>query len=196
MPDVKELLTRNRRDIWSLSNYNRNRLQNHLVCKRTLNDLALLETPKIHSPFSCKSWRSTKICRLEILETLWFNPNMEIQIQYSISQTREMWDSLDLSRGDFWMNEGSIVFYVFIFVLCLETTVSENNWMRTTNNENQNYLIITMFKGNYEAIWQRHLKDTLQLKILRTWINIGVELAPIHLIYYFTFLFLSNKPTF
>ena len=50
------------------------------------------------------------------------------------------------------MNEGSIVFYVFIFVLCLETTVSENNWMRTTNNENQNYLITTMFKGNYEAI--------------------------------------------
>ena len=28
------------------------------------------------------------------------------------------------------------------------------------------------FLNNYEAHWQRHLKDTLQLKILRTWINI------------------------
>ena len=28
------------------------------------------------------------------------------------------------------------------------------------------------FLDNYEAHWQRHLKDTLQMKILRTWINI------------------------
>ena len=33
-------------------------------------------------------------------------------------------------------------------------------------------LCSTSFLDNYEAHWQRHLKDTLQMKILRTWINI------------------------
>ena len=28
------------------------------------------------------------------------------------------------------------------------------------------------FLNNYEAHWEQHLKDTLQLKILQTWINI------------------------
>ena len=32
-----------------------------------------------------------------------------------------------------------------------------------------------MFLKNYKAHWQRHLKDTLQLKILRKWINIHVN---------------------
>ena len=31
------------------------------------------------------------------------------------------------------------------------------------------------FLNNYEAHWRRHLKDTLQLKILRTWTNIHVN---------------------
>ena len=40
--DVKELLARNRRDIWSLSDYNRTRTHSHLVRKRTLNYSAKL----------------------------------------------------------------------------------------------------------------------------------------------------------
>ena len=31
------------------------------------------------------------------------------------------------------------------------------------------------FLNNYEGHWQQHLKDTLQLKILRTWINIHIN---------------------
>ena len=38
--NVKELLTRNRCDIWRLSECNRTRTHNELVCKRTLNYLA------------------------------------------------------------------------------------------------------------------------------------------------------------
>ena len=38
--------------------------------------------------------------------------------------------------------------------------------------------------------------DTLQFKILWTWINISVEPATRHLTYYCMFLFLSNKPSF
>ena len=38
--NIKELLARSRRKIWSLSDCNWTRTQNHLVCKRTLNHLA------------------------------------------------------------------------------------------------------------------------------------------------------------
>ena len=38
--NVKALLARSRRDIWSLSDCNRTRTQNHLVRKRTINHLA------------------------------------------------------------------------------------------------------------------------------------------------------------
>ena len=40
--NVKELLARNRRDIWNLSEYNETRTHNHLVRKQTLNHLAKL----------------------------------------------------------------------------------------------------------------------------------------------------------
>ena len=40
--NVKELLARRRREIWSLSNCNWTRTQNHLVRKRTLNSLVKL----------------------------------------------------------------------------------------------------------------------------------------------------------
>ena len=40
--NIKELLARNRRDVWSLSDYNGTRTQNHLVRKRTFNHLAKL----------------------------------------------------------------------------------------------------------------------------------------------------------
>ena len=40
--NLKELLARSRREIWSLSNCNWTRTQNHLVRKRTLNNLAKL----------------------------------------------------------------------------------------------------------------------------------------------------------
>ena len=40
--NIKELLTRSRRNIWSLSDSNRIQTHNHLVSKRTRNDLAKL----------------------------------------------------------------------------------------------------------------------------------------------------------
>ena len=40
--NVKKLLALSRREIWSLSDCNWTRTQNHLVCKRTLNHLAKL----------------------------------------------------------------------------------------------------------------------------------------------------------
>ena len=61
--------------------------------------------------------------------------------------------------------------------------------------------LCSMFSlNNYKTPWQCHIKDTLQLKILPTWINVGVELALRHLIYcnfcrnLFTFLCLKGIP--
>ena len=52
------------------------------------------------------------------------------------------------------------------------------------------------FLNNYKTPWEWHMKDTLQLKILPTWINVGVEPAPRHLTYCSMLFFLSNKPSF
>ena len=128
-----------------------------------------------------------------------------------MSQTKKKWDSLVLSRarGDFWMLwrcHGILRFHFFLF---LETTVRENNWMRTTSvtvmvfffrkthsQSNWSQLYSKFFLKNYEAPWQLHLKDILQLKILWTWINIDVEPASKRLTYYCMLLFLSNMPSF
>ena len=40
--DLKEILARNKRDIWSLSDSNRIRTPNYLICERTIIDLAKL----------------------------------------------------------------------------------------------------------------------------------------------------------
>ena len=107
----------------------------------------------------------------------------------SMTQTREKWDSLVFSRGDFWMiwryhgilyihfyflfrnnvwreqldknnfcHCYSFFFFFFFFLKCY----SESTWLQ---------LCSEFFLNNYEALWQQHLKDTLQLKILRTWMS-------------------------
>ena len=105
----------------------------------------------------------------------------------SMTQTREKWDSLVFSRGDFWMiwrYHGILYihfyflfrnnvwreqldknnfchcysFFFFFFWKCY----SESTWLQ---------LCSEFFLNNYEALWQQHLKDTLQLKILRTWMS-------------------------
>ena len=45
--DVKEILARNKRDIWSLSDSNRIRTPNYLICERTIIDLAKWSVPMI-----------------------------------------------------------------------------------------------------------------------------------------------------
>ena len=61
--NVKELLARNRREIWRWSDCNGTRTQNHLVLKRTLNHLVKLakwlrspQSTYLHTVFDCISW--------------------------------------------------------------------------------------------------------------------------------------------
>ena len=109
--------------------------------------------------------------------------------------------------------EGAMVFRVFIFYLFIYF-LFRNNGNREQLDENDfrrcygiffrkyhsestwSQLYSKFFLNSYEAPWQLHLKDTLQMKILRTWIIIGVEASPRHLTYYCMLLFLSNKPSF
>ena len=94
---------------------------------------------------------------------------------------------------------------VFLFsFFCLEITLYESNWMKTTSVvvmffpkvSFRKYLITTMFnilyqqlRGNLTTAFERHFTAEY-------FIDIGVELAPKHLTYYCMLLFLSNKPSF
>ena len=127
---------------------------------------------------------------------------------HSMSQTKKNGTTLFRVDVIFEWYEGAMVFRIFIFIFGLETTVRENSWVGRTsvavivkffrkyNSESTSSQLCSKFiLNNYEAPWQRHLKDTVQLNILRTWINTDVEPAKRHFIYYWIHLFLSNKPS-
>ena len=59
-------------------------------------------TCKLLQTFSCKSWTSTRLEGRIIGKTLTLPKHEDIIIN-SMTQTREKWNSLALSRTDFWM---------------------------------------------------------------------------------------------
>ena len=71
-----------------------------------------------------------------------------------------------------------MIFCVFIFIFRLEPTVreqlDENNFRHYYGIFFESTIlnlldhISKFFRNNYKTLWQRHLKGTLQLKILRT----------------------------
>ena len=81
-----------------------------------------------------------------------------------------------------------LILFNFFFFFCLEAMIKRNTWIRTISvtvmviiskvlfwkllDINNVQLYSNIFLNNYKAHWQRHFKDTLQMKILRTWINI------------------------
>ena len=145
-----------------------------------------------------------------------------------MAQTREKWNSLVLSRADFWMVwRCHGIPYIHLYFLFRTNGkgehLDENNFRHSYGNYFESailkvtwYQLCSKFILNiYEAHWQRHLKDTLQLKILREWINIRASLPWLiswnenerrcpenfllyeeHSIYYCILLFLSSKPSF
>ena len=127
----------------------------------------------------------------------------EDMILSCMTQTREKWDSLVLSRADFWMVwtcHGNPCFHFYL--ICLEQLYKRIiGWKRLPSllcfffrkchcESTWSQLCSKFFINNYEAPWQRHLKDTLQLKILRI---LGVKPAPRHLTYYLIIASLSLK---
>ena len=103
-----------------------------------------------------------------------------------MSQTKEKCDSLILSRSGLWIVwRCHDILRAHYYYFCLEPTVRKDAWMRTTS-------VTVMAFFSKVAFWKlldhsyvqssfpiitRHiensiLKDTLQLNIFRTWINL------------------------
>ena len=136
--------------------------------------------------FIYRFWVTTRITRLEVLEKLWLNRTLHEP------NKKKKWEPLVLNRGDLWMMWRCHAIPCFHFYFLFR-----NNGKRNKLDGNdfrlcymviflkvsfRKYLITAMF-SNYKETWQRHLKDTFQLKILRIWINIDVEPATKHLTY-------------
>ena len=102
-----------------------------------------------------------------------------------------------------------MVFRVFVFIFCLETTLmreqlDETDLRRCYGNffskaSFRTYLITAMFK-----VLSQQLRGTLitacerypTIEDITDMVNIGVKPAPRRLTYYCMLLFLSNKPSF
>ena len=103
-----------------------------------------------------------------------------------MTQTTEKWDSMVSSKADFWMLWSCHGIPCFHFSFLFRSNSKKNTRMRSTfvtvmvlfqKRHFGGYLISAIFKilNNCEAHWQQHLKDTLQLKILQTWINMRIN---------------------
>ena len=104
-----------------------------------------------------------------------------------MTQTREKWDSHILSRRDFWM------VWMCHHILCFHFFWFRSNVRKWYLDESNFYHCFGIFFGNAnpEVSWTQLcwsffstipkyinnsiLKDTLQLKILRTWIKISAD---------------------
>ena len=93
--------------------------------------------------------------------------------------TREKWDCVILSRAEF----GRWKVHFFVRSNNKKEHLDENDFRHCYGNYFRSVILkVTWFQlcskfflNNYEAHWQRYLKDTLQLKISRTWININTN---------------------
>ena len=121
----------------------------------------------IHLPFSCKHWTLTAV----IEKTLTLPKHEDIML-HSMTQTREKWQSIVLSRADFWLVWRCHGIPCFYFIFLFRTNgkkeyLHENNLRDCYGNFSQR-LCSKFFLSSYKAYWQWHLKDTLQFNILRT----------------------------
>ena len=103
----------------------------------------------------CKHWTSTRIAWVKVIEKTLILPK----------HAREKWTFHFM-----------LWYFVFSFLFFgLEPTVRKSTWMRTTSVA----LMVVFLKifskfflTNCKVYWQQHLRDILQLKVLRKWINI------------------------
>ena len=136
-----------------------------------------------------------------------------------MSQTREKWDFLVLSRGDFEVIRKCHSISCFHFCFLFRNNgkrqqVGENGFRRCYDNFFSKvlflkYFITIMFTVLSQQLWrlqclqqlkqlprQLHLKDTLRLKDLMEMDQHRRRHVPRHLTYYCMLLHLSNKPSF
>ena len=83
-----------------------------------------------------------------------------------------------------------------IFVAAIMFKVLSEQLRGTLKTAFERHLRIEDFTGMDGHRCQACTNTFDLLKLLRTWINIRVDSAPVHLTYYCMLLFLSNKPSF
>ena len=135
------------------------------------------------------------VCQVRVIGKSLNLPEQENIILNSTSKRK--WDFLVLSRGDFrmiWRCHAILAFSVewerlpaLLWYFFFRKCPSKSTWSE---------LCSKFFLNNYKKTWQKHLKDTIQLKILRTWIIIRVKPVQRHLTYNCILLFLPNKLSF
>ena len=122
-----------------------------------------------------------------------------------MSQTKNKCDSLVLSRSELWIAwRCRGIPRVCCYYFCLEPTVRKDAWMRTTSVTVMAFFskvafwklldhsyVQSSFSINTRHIESSILKDTLQLNIFWTWINLRKRSARTFPLFY-TLLFLSN----
>ena len=103
----------------------------------------------------CKHWTSTRIAWVRVIEKTLILPK----------HAREKWTFHFM-----------LWYFVFSFLFFgLEPTVRKSTWMRTTSVALMVVFLkifSKLFLTNCKLYWQQHLRDILQLKVLRKWINI------------------------
>ena len=103
----------------------------------------------------CKHWTSTRIAWVKVIEKTLILPK----------HAREKWTFHFM-----------LWYFVFSFLFFgLEPTVRKSTWMRTTSVALMVVFLkifSKLFLTNCKLYWQQHLRDILQLKVLRKWINI------------------------
>ena len=105
--------------------------------------------------FPCKHWTSTRSAWVRVIEKTLILPK----------HAREKWTF-----------HFTLWYFVFSFLFFgLEPTVRKSTWMRTTSVALMVVFLkifSKLFLTNCKLYWQQHLRDILQLKVLRKWINI------------------------
>ena len=103
----------------------------------------------------CKHWTSTRIAWVKVIEKTLILPK----------HAREKWTFHFM-----------LWYFVFSFLFFgLEPTVRKSTWMRTTSVALMVVFLkifSKLFLTNCKLYWQQHLRDILQLKVLRKLINI------------------------
>ena len=127
---------------------------------------------------SKQRWTSNKI----IKKALTLSKYGDIMLN-STSQTRAKCDSLALSRADFWMIMRCAILCFYFYFLFRTNSKREQlhkndfgyyyvNFFKRAILKVLDHRHVQSFFSKFTRHCQRHLRDTLQLKVLRTWINI------------------------
>ena len=123
-----------------------------------LNKVKTLLEKHILLTFSCQSWKSTKIVRLEKTETFVFAKQEDI-ILTTMTQGRKKRKPLFWVELTFEWYENSMVFRVFSF--CLEPMVRRILVWKQLLSLSCSQPCSKFFLDNYEACWHKHFERHL-----------------------------------